>query len=106
MATTFVLSCTSSESSMTITVNDSLNPLPGSDDWKCAPADALGSDSGNVASWGTKTTYLHAGTAAPIVSLEGFGKSTKQGATGKGEKIDPDGSFPSGQFDWSCTSRS
>lgn len=106
MATTFVLHCTSSGNAMTLTIVDSLNPLPGSDTWRCVPPDALGTDSGNVASWGTKTAYLHAGTAGAVVALEGFGKSTQQGTTGAGEKIDPDGSFPSGQFRWSCASRS
>ena len=106
MATTFTLRCTSPGKSMTLTIVDSLNPLPGSDTWRCSPSDALGTDSGNVASWGTKTTYLHGGTAGAVATLEGFGKSTQQGATGNGEKIDPDGSFPPGQFLWSCTSRS
>lgn len=105
MATIYTLLCKSGDSVMSIIITDSLNPLPGSDTWRCDPTDALSANDGTIGSWGTEITYLSAGAATPIVDLHAFKKSTKIGDQGAGYINDIDGEFPSGEFTWKCTEK-
>lgn len=92
--------------STTITVIDSVNPLPGSDTWEADDQSQWGTKGGPVASWGSTTAYLGGPGGGQSIELEGFGKHTKEGEKGKGSKNYEDGSFPEGGFTWRCTSKS
>lgn len=104
MSQRYSIECKSSTSSMTITIVDSLNPFPGSDTWSCIPSDALSENSGTIANWGTTSTFLHASGVGPVIELNNFNKKIHVGQSGSGNKLDPDGFFPSGSFSWQCIS--
>jgi len=102
MATIYKIGCKYGDSVMTLEISDSINPLPGSDTWTCEPANSLSTHNGTIGSWGTSTTYLSGGMAAPIVELHGFKKSTKVGDQGEGSNNDIEGKFPECDFTWEC----
>lgn len=104
MSRTYSIECKSSTSSMTITIFDSLNPFPGSDTWSCTPSGAMSEKSGTIASWGTTSTFLHAAGSGPVIELIKFSKGINVGQSGTGNKLDPDGFFPTGYFTWQCIS--
>lgn len=104
MATVFTLECTSGDTVASLEIIDTWNPLPGSDEWRCVEGvAAFGSPaSGYVASWGAHQVSLHAGAATIRHTLDGFGKSSKAGDRGSGDKTMTGGTFPDGQFEWHC----
>lgn len=104
MATVYRIICKAANQEVELDITDSLNPLPGSDTWKCSDA-AWGIDTGSVASWGTTSAHLQGVGATPVAILEGFTKTTKKNDGGIGEKLYPDGSFPSGEFTWLCINK-
>lgn len=105
MATIFTLVCKTGSNEVALEITDSLIPFPGMDTWKCDDEKKWGIASGAVASWGTKTTFLHGIGSSPVATLENFSKSTSVGDVGEGEKLYIDGTFPIGDFSWSCISK-
>jgi hypothetical protein len=105
MSTVYTVSCVSGANEVNLKIQDSINPLPGSDTWSTLDISSWGIDGGTVAGWGTTDLNLHGVGAAPVAILYGFVKSVSKGDTGKGEKQYPDGTFPSGTFDWTCTEK-
>lgn len=105
MSTKYTLQCKSGVSEITLYIVDSLNPLPGSDTWSCADQNAFSIDKGPIASWGSESAHLQGLGVTPVATLSNFSKSTDVGGFGKGDKFDPDGTFPSGSFDWECIAR-
>jgi hypothetical protein len=89
----------------TITISDSINPIPGSDTWAASNADDLACAGGLVSSWGQKEADLTGPVGAKSLVLDGFSGSTKRGDTGSGDKNYVDGAFPGGSFTWTCTRR-
>ena len=87
-----------------ITINYSLNPLPGSDTWTADSEAQLGIKGGKVSSWGKTEADLSGPVGAKSVVLEGFQKKTAAGDSGSGEKNYDDGEFPLGSFTWKCDS--
>jgi hypothetical protein len=88
---------------MTITVTI---PFAGDDTWSVEPSDALSADHGRAVGWGRPDVQLYRGLGADLlVTLEGATKSIDKDSNGAGEKYDPDGKFPAGELDWTCTSK-
>lgn len=82
MSTDYRLSLTSSDGSTTdITIQDSWNPLPGSDTWVAADSSQWAVKGGAVSSWGTADTYLTGPVGAQSIILSGFSKGTEAGAS-------------------------
>jgi hypothetical protein len=101
MATIYRVTVTAVDGTdITITIVDSLNPIPGSDTWQVQDDSWFGKKTGTVASWGTGNAMLEVGPGN--VTLDGFRKSTKLGDSGEGSKTTGEGKFPDGKLVWTC----
>ncbi|CAJ0849402.1 hypothetical protein AMST5_00120 [freshwater sediment metagenome] len=108
MATVWILNCSSpaGDSARLEITRSTLNPLPGADPWRCLEGSAVwgNPDNGYVANWALGETILHTGTGQGH-TLRSFNKDTKAGDAGKGLKVLSGGSFPDGEFDWTCQTK-
>jgi hypothetical protein len=106
MATLYTVQISDGSTTGTLIIEDSLNPLPGSDTWRTDQPEVFGVANGAVASWGTDDTKLHGLGAVPILILEGFRKSTNVNDRGTGEKLLDEGTMQQGTVSWRCTAKS
>jgi hypothetical protein len=107
MATNFTVALTaSSGEKATITVVDSINPLPGSDKWSAQSPDDFDVSGGSISSWGLGEADLSGPVGARSIVLTSFSKQTKKGDSGSGEKNYDGGNFPMGDLTWTCTAKS
>lgn len=104
MSTNYRVRLTASDGSQALmTISDSLIPLQ--DSWTPDDPSQWDSPGGAVSSWASGGAYLTGPTGVGSIFLDGFRASTKPQDTGSGEKNYEGGTFPTGSFSWTCTSK-
>lgn len=103
MAFAFRLSIAGSDGTETeITIEDSINPLPGSDSWTASDRTAFDCAGGAVSNWGQSEADLTGPVGARSMVLNGFSSNTQTGAENNGQKNYDGGTIPLGDIQWVC----